>query len=125
MHTIGVHPMQARHRIALSLAPLSSAVVALTATSPAHADKAPSKGSGGMRLNQIQVIGTHNSYHRELSDAEKAVQAKQSPSWASLAYSHASLPLQFSGQRVRGLELDIVPDPDGGLYTAPIVRREA
>ncbi|WP_207945004.1 phosphatidylinositol-specific phospholipase C1-like protein [Actinomadura rubrisoli] len=78
-----------------------------------------------MRLNQIQTIATHNSYHRELTDVEKAVQAKRDANWWNLAYSHASLPQQFSAQRVRSIELDIFPDPQGGLYTKPIVRREA
>ncbi|WP_242613961.1 phosphatidylinositol-specific phospholipase C1-like protein [Actinomadura roseirufa] len=78
-----------------------------------------------MRLNQIQMIATHNSYHRELTDAEKAVQATRDKGWWNLAYSHASLPLQFSSQRVRSIELDIYPDPQGGLYSKPIVRREA
>ncbi|GAA2077154.1 phosphatidylinositol-specific phospholipase C1-like protein [Actinomadura alba] len=120
--------MPGRRRIALSLAALSSAVAALAGTFPAHADKELNRDSGGVRLNQIQVIATHNSYHRELTDAEKAVQARRDANWWNLAYSHAShasLPLQFSAQRVRGIELDILPDPDGGLYTAPIVRREA
>ncbi|KAA2255655.1 hypothetical protein F0L68_28075 [Solihabitans fulvus] len=78
-----------------------------------------------VRLNQIQAIATHNSYHRELTDEEKAVQKLTDSGAWNLAYSHASLPKQFGGQRVRGIELDIFPDPDGGLYAAPLVRRDA
>ncbi|WP_308165825.1 phosphatidylinositol-specific phospholipase C1-like protein [Actinomadura sp. NEAU-AAG7] len=111
----------------LALATLSTAVTALAGTLAAaypaqatgHGDKGP------VRLNQIQMIATHNSYHRELTSAEKAVQAKRDSGWWNLEYSHAALPAQFSAQRVRSIELDIFPDPEGGLYTKPIVRREA
>jgi hypothetical protein len=40
----------------------------------------------------------------------------------SLAYSHAALRDQFERQDIRGLELDLFPDPAGGLYTQPFLR---
>lgn len=78
-----------------------------------------------LRLNQLQVIASHNSYHRELSRAEKDVQRTRDPNWWNLEYSHAALTTQFAEQRVRSVELDLFPDPAGGLYTAPLVRRDA
>jgi Phosphoinositide phospholipase C, Ca2+-dependent len=79
------------------------------------------------RLNEVQVIGTHNSYHRELSEPEQATydQIISTPGDydAFLAYSHASIPDQFAQQDVRGLELDLLPDPEGGLYAEPLVRK--
>ena len=69
----------------------------------------------GLRLNQIQLIGAHNSYHRELSAAEKQVQQAQDPGSINLCYSHAPIPQQLQDQNVRALELDLFPDPAGGL----------
>lgn len=74
---------------------------------------------GGVRVNELQVIGTHNSYHREISEPEQAAYeaAINTPGDydAFLAYSHATLPRQFARQNVRGLELDLFGDPQGGL----------
>lgn len=81
--------------------------------------------SGKVRLNQVQLIGAHNAYHRELSDAEKKIQ-QSFGAWAvDLFYSHASIPFQLDQQNVRGLELDLYPDPDGGLYGHPLIRKLA
>jgi Phosphoinositide phospholipase C, Ca2+-dependent len=83
--------------------------------------------AGPLRMNEIQVIGTHNSYHRELSAPERtahdAVYGGAPIYEAFLAYSHASLTNQLGRQRVRGLELDLFPDPAGGLYANPLLRQ--
>jgi hypothetical protein len=80
-----------------------------------------------LRMNEIQVIGTHNSYHRELSPSEQAAHDAVyggAPVYENfLAYSHASLPNQLGLQGMRGLELDLYPDPSGGLYANPLLRR--
>ncbi|WP_240634614.1 MULTISPECIES: phosphatidylinositol-specific phospholipase C1-like protein [Streptomyces] len=78
-----------------------------------------------MRLNEIQAIATHNSYHRELTFAEKDVQRRTDKNFWNLEYSHPSLTTQFEKQKVRGIELDVFPDPQGGLYDEPLVRRDA
>ncbi|MER7080108.1 Phosphoinositide phospholipase C, Ca2+-dependent [Saccharopolyspora kobensis] len=75
-----------------------------------------------VRMNQLQVVGTHNSYHRELSHREQLRQSSSDNLW----YSHAALPVQFERQSVRHIELDLMPDSDrGGLYTHPLIRRDA
>jgi hypothetical protein len=79
--------------------------------------------SGSLRMNQVQVIGVHNSYHRELSATEKQVQQAQDPGAVNLFYSQASIPAQLEDQNVRALELDLFPDPAGGLYTYPLIRK--
>ncbi|GAA0611547.1 hypothetical protein HPO96_22210 [Kribbella sandramycini] len=81
--------------------------------------------SAGVKMNQIQVIGSHNSYHREVSDAEKKIQFGQRPDSVDLWYSHAPLSQQLEDQNVRQLELDLFPDPNGGLYTYPLIRKIA
>ena len=88
---------------------------------------APPAGHGPVRMNEQQVIGTHNSYKREISEAEQSAYeaAINTPGDYDqfLAYSHAPLPQQLAGQQVRGLEIDLFGDPRGGLYAAPLVRQ--
>jgi Phosphoinositide phospholipase C, Ca2+-dependent len=103
---------------------LALAAVALAAAASAAADAASNRP---LRMNELQVIGTHNSYHRELSQAERAAHDAVyggAPIYEGfLAYSHASLPNQLRRQGVRGLELDLYPDPAGGLYANPLLRQ--
>ncbi len=72
-----------------------------------------------IRLNQIQVIGSHNSYHSGLAPSEKAWLEKLNPkSAAALEYRHPSLDVQLSNG-VRQVEIDIYGDSAGGLYAHP------
>ncbi|MEU0091655.1 phosphatidylinositol-specific phospholipase C1-like protein [Kribbella sp. NPDC006257] len=80
-------------------------------------------GNSALQMNQIQQIGSHNSYHRELSPAEQAVQKQLNPGSPDLWYSHAPVSQQLEDQRVRTLEFDLFPDPAGGLYTYPLIRK--
>nr|WP_240979317.1 phosphatidylinositol-specific phospholipase C1-like protein [Streptomyces sp. HNM0574] len=91
---------------------------------PGAAAQAPS-GAGALRMNQVQAMATHNSYHREVSFAEQRLMARHDPGFGTLLYSHAALPVQLERQRVRGIELDVFPDPEGGLYADPLIRRAA
>ena len=85
----------------------------------------PEKYGPGLRMNQMQVIGTHNSYHQEVSEAEKPWHTllNGGPGYENLYYSHATLDAQFANQSVRNVELDIWADPDGGRYAKPLIRR--
>jgi hypothetical protein len=113
--------------------PRRTLAIALASFVPALAATAAPAGANGtaprppLRMNQIQVIGTHNSYHRELSKPERAahdtVFGGQAIYDAFFAYSHASLPNQLSRQKARGLELDLFGDPQGGLYANPLLRQ--
>ena len=72
-----------------------------------------------LKLNQIQVIGTHNSYHAGLPPNEKAWLEKQNPeAAAALDYSHLPLTQQLNAG-VRQIELDVYADTKGGLYAHP------
>lgn len=72
-----------------------------------------------LKLNQIQVIGTHNSYHAGIAPSEsKLWQAKYAEPYKGLDYQHLPLPQQFDSG-VRQIELDIFADSKGGLYAQP------
>jgi hypothetical protein len=80
-----------------------------------------------LRLNQIQVIGSHNSFKlaidRELFERMVAT----NPGLRNLDYAHPSLTDQLN-LGLRNLELDIYYDPQGGRYAQPlglsVVRQE-
>ncbi|MBB6254519.1 phosphatidylinositol-specific phospholipase C1-like protein [Nitrospirillum iridis] len=70
-------------------------------------------------MNQIQVIGTHNSYHAGIAANESTLWKKTNPEqYAALEYHHQPLTAQLSAG-VRQVELDIYADTRGGLYAHP------
>lgn len=82
--------------------------------------------SASLRWNQIQVIGTHNSYH--LAPEPKildliSLTGRQVAQ--AIDYSHAPLTQQFSEYGIRQIELDLYADPEGGLYSKPVGRQLA
>ena len=70
-----------------------------------------------VRLNEIQVVGTHNSYHirpaQRILDVVGLFEPTLPIGWD---YTHAPLTEQFAAQAVRQIELDVFADPAGGLY---------
>ncbi len=76
-----------------------------------------------VRLNQIQVIGTHNSYHVAPHPNVLALIRIASPKQAdALDYTHPPLSEQFSRLGIRQIELDVFADPKGGLFAEPSSR---
>jgi hypothetical protein len=74
---------------------------------------------GNLRLNQIQVIGSHNSYHAGMGPNEmKFLRTRNSKSADALDYAHPPLDVQLD-QGIRQIELDIYADAKGGLYSHP------
>lgn len=72
-----------------------------------------------VRLTDIQIIGTHNSYHQGISPNELALLRSTSPASAeSLDYKHAPLQQQLDWG-VRKFELDVFSDTKGGLFADP------
>ena len=75
-----------------------------------------------LRINEIQVIGSHNSYrlktYQPIFDALQLVKSilpgEYNPD--GLDYTHVPLEEQFSDYGVRQIELDIYNDPNGGLF---------
>jgi hypothetical protein len=77
------------------------------------------------RLNQIQVIGSHNSYHiapdKNVLELIAATGRRQAE---GLDYSHTPLAEQFTHEGIRQVELDVYADPKGGLFAAPFARKK-
>src|SRR5437588_7317371 len=72
-----------------------------------------------VRLNQIQVIGTHNSYNMGFAPSEaKYFEEHYAKAYHGLEYHHQTLTAQMNAG-VRQLELDIVQDPQGGRFAHP------
>jgi len=84
-------------------------------------EKSRSHWDTELRLNQIQVIGTHNSYHLAPEpDLLKLIAAASERAALSIDYSHPTIKSQLSEIGIRQLELDVYADPNGGLYSKPI-----
>lgn len=72
-----------------------------------------------IRINQIQIIGSHNSYHVGLTPGIKAFLLKNNPKAEhGLDYEHKPIPTQLDSG-IRQLEIDIYADSKGGLYSHP------
>lgn len=121
-------------RIALGTAPVDACLAAdldgsatvtideiMQALTPALAGcPDPYPRDDSLRLNHLQVLGTHNSYHLQASPPLFELIVAFSEGLArTLEYSHAPLTEQFTAQGVRQIELDVFADPDGGLFASP------
>lgn len=67
-------------------------------------------------LNEVQAIGTHNSYHIQPEPALLSILIGFDPQFLGIEYTHIDLYDQFESQGIRQIELDIFADPAGGLY---------
>jgi hypothetical protein len=99
-----------------------------TAACDLDAPDAASAGPGGaeawidhnLRLNDILTVGTHNSYHLRAHPEVMAIMQRAAPDrWWHLDYAHPPLVDQLN-DGARGLELDVVYDPEGGRYAHPM-----
>jgi hypothetical protein len=74
-----------------------------------------------VHVNQVQVIGSHNSYHIGFAPSErKWLEMKNPKALRSLDYRHGPLAEQLNGG-VRQIEIDVFNDPQGGKYAHPVV----
>lgn len=82
---------------------------------------APADGlAGSVRINQIQALGTHNSYKLAIPEPLMALIAQRNPDAAlTLDYSHRSIAEQFDAG-ARQFELDPYDDPEGGAFADPL-----
>lgn len=79
-----------------------------------------------LRLNQIQIIGTHNSYHIAPAPAVKQlIGSFRKTCIDQIDYTHRPLAEQFGKLGIRQVELDVFADTKGGLFAAPLGRKMA
>src|ERR1700722_11310536 len=72
-----------------------------------------------LKLTEIQIVGSHNSYHSGISPNEMTYLRKVNPQAAdALDYRHPSLETQLN-DGVRQLEIDVYADTRGGLFAPP------
>ncbi|MBW4028869.1 MAG: hypothetical protein HIU93_16000 [Acidobacteria bacterium] len=93
----------------------ATALTVLPHTLPAQTSSSP------LRINQIQIIGTHNSYHAGIAPSEAKLwqaQPEYRDAYNSLDYTHPPLSKQFD-EGVRQIELDVYADSKGGRYADP------
>lgn len=75
-------------------------------------------------MTDIQIIGSHNSYHSGMASSELALLRRTNPQAAdSLEYSHPPLLTQLN-LGVRKFELDIFSDSKGGLFAKPAIVKQ-
>ena len=92
------------------VAGLTTVLLMMAAASPAFSEE-----TGDLRLNQLQFIGTHNSYHVALPKSQLEKLGRINRNWEnSLDYTHRSLTGQLKDLGVRHFELDLFADPKGG-----------
>lgn len=77
-------------------------------------------GVGRMvRMNEIQVIGSHNSYKQAMDPGLKAMLTALGKDVEGLDYAHPRLMDQLN-LGLRNLELDVFNDPEGGRFASPL-----
>ncbi|WP_339794425.1 phosphatidylinositol-specific phospholipase C1-like protein [uncultured Imperialibacter sp.] len=71
-----------------------------------------------LKMNQMQVIGSHNSYKIGIEKPLMDLIVSQNPEAIGLAYTHIPLTQQLD-LGLRSLEIDVVYDPEGGRFSHP------
>jgi len=103
----------------LVTAAFALAAPALLAQAPRSAPKSSAAQDRIVHVNQIQVIGTHNSYNMGFAPTEYRYLMEHYPRTVhSVEYHHQTLFNQLSAG-VRQLELDLVRDDKGGRFSHP------
>jgi hypothetical protein len=79
----------------------------------------------GLHMNDLQVVGTHNSYKVAIPAPELAmIRAKSEEGAKSLDYGHMPLAQQLD-LGMRQVEIDFLYDPEGGRYAHPLLPQKS
>jgi hypothetical protein len=68
-------------------------------------------------MNEVQVLGTHNSYHLKVPQELMDLYLSTAPVFEAWEYEHPALDVQLETQGARQFELDVYADPMGGLFS--------
>lgn len=71
-----------------------------------------------LKMNQTQVIGSHNSYKIGIEKPLMDIILSERPEAMGLNYSHIPITQQLE-LGLRSLEIDVLLDPDGGRFSKP------
>jgi len=113
----GASPAGAKVRDCAVLADRLAALEADPAANPGRAMRLARRYADHcVHLNEVQVLGSHNSYHIQPRPALLNALIVFSPEFQGFEYTHIPLYDQFETQGIRQIELDVFHDPDGGLY---------
>lgn len=73
-----------------------------------------------LRINEIQMVGSHNSYHLPAEQGvATALQGLVPALWDTISYEHQPIPDQLEEYGIRQFELDVYADPEGGMFANP------
>ncbi|MBS1836907.1 MAG: hypothetical protein JST64_04350 [Actinobacteria bacterium] len=124
--------MRQLHRARRAVVVATVATLALTAaacTAPTTAEPSTPSGDTTIGMNQLQYLGTHNSYKRQpsawlilllkLGAAAFPGLAGQGLDPAQIDYGHRPLTDQLDSG-LRSFELDVWADPTGGRFAKPL-----
>lgn len=114
----------------IGLATLAALAVAGSAHAACNLKAADAKSAGpgcarawmdaNLHLNDLMTVGTHNSYKQAISPKIYALVLASAPKEGlGLDYHHPPLDAQLD-DGARGLELDVVYDPEGGRFAHPL-----
>src|SRR5262245_47396213 len=97
-----------------------AALVIATLVVPVIQQGQPQSVADRFSMNQNQVLGSHNSYKKAIDPALSELLRKRDPrGYSAIEYSHVPFAEQLD-MGMRKLEIDVVYDPQGGLYARPL-----
>ena len=102
-----------KNRNVMEPCPFYIPLFALFAIGCSPADK------GKIAINQIQIIGSHNSYKQEIERPVMELILAKDSNAINLDYAHIPIKDQLD-LGLRGLEIDVLHDPQGGRYKEPL-----
>jgi len=98
-----------RHPSTLVLAALVASAVLAAACGSGDDDP--------VTLDEIQTLGSHNSYHQKpVPEALERLTALSPELAADTNYGHEPINVQLEEYGIRQLEMDVFADPEGGLF---------
>ncbi|MCU1355666.1 MAG: putative secreted protein [Acidimicrobiales bacterium] len=115
---------------ALAVASLGALPLLAGASAGSPAGSAGRSGTKALddtvHLNEIQTIGSHNSYHQVPTGKEYDLRHQfLGDADQALMYQADPLAMQFQNDKVRQIELDAWLDDAGGRYSDPLLRKLA
>jgi hypothetical protein len=99
---------------------MTKTVALLLSFSPLHLIWSQTQDLNQLKINEIQVIGSHNSYKKAILSEVYSYLAKKDSLHAlpRIQYEHIAIPKQLD-LGLRNLELDVYADSKGGKYAHP------